>query len=266
MSTVALGELPVGARKHDYEHKGYILLPQLLTPQISSLQLECERLFDVSQAMSEANLRAQARPNTAGGAVIDRLDPVIDLSPPLRALAADERILSAVRELFEDEALLFKDKVIFKRPGTGGYEVHQDYTVWQEMPAPAEALITVLVAVNDATEVNGAVAFYPGSHDRLYTPPERPHDIFSPATGVVPPEVLAQMKREVVPMTAGDVLLFSSLVPHGSGPNRSGMFRTTVYYSYNAGRYGDLYENYYTHYHEYLRADRADRAGDLHFR
>ena len=45
--------------------------------------------------------------------------------------------------------MLFKDKLIFKRPGALGYGLHQDYIAWKSFP---ESFVTVIVAIDPATE------------------------------------------------------------------------------------------------------------------
>lgn len=236
---------------------GYAVLRSVLTPaEILVLQSEGDRLQKLDHLMQPSNLRTVSRSTISGGEVIDRFDPVIDLSEPLRALVRDERLLSPLRCILEDEPILFKDKIIFKEPQTSGYMVHQDYTVWRELPAPAEAIISVMVAIDDSSPASGAVEFFPRLHRKHYCE-QAVRDIFDPAYGVVPQEVVAGLEPDIPSLAAGDLVILSSLTPHRSGPNRSQKRRCAVVLSYNAGRFGNLYDLYYRTFRHYLTRDRT---------
>jgi ectoine hydroxylase-related dioxygenase (phytanoyl-CoA dioxygenase family) len=252
----------------EYHQKGYIALRGVFSPQeMEVVQQECERIWAESRPrLDESNLRAQTRPHTSGGKVIDRFDPVSDLSPLLKSLLTDERVRTPLRHIFQDDALPFKDKIIFKASGTHGYKIHQDYTYWVELPVPPEALLTVVIAVDAADGDNGAMEFYPGMHNDHLLPNEKPHDIFDPNQGLLPPELLVDRIPEMITVAPGDIIIFGSLVPHQSGINRSGRSRRFLFYSYSAGKYGNLSETYYRNLHGYLRADRAKEGLQTEFR
>ena len=71
---------------------------------------------------------------------------MIDQSAVFAEFAQDPRIHVPLREILNDRALLVKDRLIFKAPGAHGYGAHQDYTGWLELPAPAEAMVSAVVA------------------------------------------------------------------------------------------------------------------------
>ncbi len=66
-----------------------------------------------------------------GRKVVERIDPVIDVSALFNDVLQDNRILEPLRQMFGEDPVLFKDKLIFKVPGMRGYEMHQDYAWWQ---------------------------------------------------------------------------------------------------------------------------------------
>ncbi len=244
-----------------YLDKGYIALERLLDAhEIRMLRSECERLWRRADR-SESNVRAVARATLEGGRAIDRLDPVSDLSPQIARLARGTRMREVAAAALGEPALLMKDKLIYKAGGVQGYAVHQDFHVWQEMPAPPGAIVSIGLAIDPASAENGAVRFYPGLHDRLRTAPCIPKDLFGPSSGVVPPEALRGVQPELIPLASGDAVVFASLVPHDSAPNRTQTPRRMLYLTYNAARYGDLYQMYYTKFRAYQTADRA-AAGD----
>lgn len=250
-----------------YHETGYLLLKNLFSHDfVAQFASECDRLERDYPDVDDDNLRAQSRPNTEGRSVFDRFDPIIDISPVFAQAAREPNLMNAIGQLFDDTAIIFKDKLIFKRPGTHGYRVHQDYTYWCELPCPPEAMLSVLIAIDPSSPENGALEIYPGLHTEHIGPSEKPHDIFDPNSGLLRESQLKDIQPAMLPLSAGDALVFHSLAPHRSGINQAKSSRRSLFYSYSAGSYGDLYDFYYEKFHGYLRSDRASRADRLHFR
>jgi len=251
------------AELSEYHEKGYIALRRVFPAvEMDAVRKELERVWEDShRVLAEDDLRVQKRPHTSGGEIIDRFDPISDLSPLLRSLLTDERLLAPLRQIFAGDVMPFKDKFIYKASGTQGYKIHQDYTYWLELPAPPEALLTAVVAVDAADAENGALEFYPGMHRGHLRSNETPKDIFNPEKGLLPAELLEGRTAEMITVDPGDVIVFGSLVPHQSGINHSNRSRRFLFYSYSAASYGDLREIYYRNLYDYLRKDRAS-VGD----
>jgi ectoine hydroxylase-related dioxygenase (phytanoyl-CoA dioxygenase family) len=242
----------------EYRARGYVKLPGVFSPQeMDAVREEFDRLFADPTILREDSLRSASRQSLISGKVLDRLDPVIDLSEPLKELTQDPRIVSAASAALGEPALLFKDKAIMKPPGAFGYGLHQDYTNWQELPVPPESLLSVLVAIDSGLPANGGLQLYPGLHHRHLRPPEKPSDIFNPNAGLVDESELGGIPPELVEVAPGDLVVFSSLAPHFSGPNRSEQKRRTLFLSYSAARFGDVYEVYYRNFYGYLAKDRG---------
>jgi len=165
--------------------------------------------------------------------------------------------LGLAEKMLATPVTLMKDKIIFKNPGVYGYEVHQDYYFWQELPPPPDELLSVLVAVDEATEQNGAVQFFPGLHQRPLNSETVPQDLFVSGSGVVPAEYLAGRTPELIELARGDAVVFSSLAPHFSEPNRTRFPRRALFFTYSAARFGDLYDRYYAKFRSYRQRDGA---------
>ncbi len=214
-----------------YRDQGFVVVPGLFgADEVASWRAECDRL-EGSGVFHPDNLRTHVLNSERPP---DRLDPVIDLSPVLADLAGG--LASLASELLGEEAALFKDKLIFKPAGSRGYLAHQDYAYWHWLPVPPSALVTVLVAIDEATVDNGAVELFGGLHHRLLTDEGRPADV--PDAALPPAGFLAET-------SPGDVVAFHSLTPHRSGDNRTTRPRRQLFLSYSAARYGDLYRAYY---------------------
>jgi ectoine hydroxylase-related dioxygenase (phytanoyl-CoA dioxygenase family) len=161
-----------------------------------------------------------------------------------RYFAHDPRILQPLREIYRDEAHLFKDKLIFKRPGMTGYALHQDYIGWANFP---ETFITVLVAIDPTDAQNGATEVFPGYHKQGYLSP-RDGDYHQLPEGVVD-----ESRGVMLELAPGDVALFGGFTPHRSAPNRSDRLRRQLYLSYNADRDGgEQREAHYREFHQWL--------------
>ncbi|WP_179228614.1 phytanoyl-CoA dioxygenase family protein [Leptolyngbya ohadii] len=222
-----------------YWETGYLTLPNFFSQEeIDRLSAECDRLSTQESLFTQHIPEAATRTNLAGEIVRDRLDPVIHLSDRIRQMVYDTRLLQVLRDLFDDEPILFKDKLILKPPGTKGYDLHQDYAYWEQLGVPADALLSVQVAIDAADADNGAIVLYPGLHQhRLPAPPDHPRD--------VSPTAVQSTDPVLVSTQPGDLLIFHSLTPHYSAPNRSQAPRRTLYLTYNSQTWGDYYKSYY---------------------
>jgi ectoine hydroxylase-related dioxygenase (phytanoyl-CoA dioxygenase family) len=248
-------------QSEEYERKGYLRVAcPFSKSEVDGLRAEADRLFEVAKGWDEHNLRLQTRVGANGTKIFDRLDPVTDLSNVYGSMAADDRVAGVARDVFQSGARLLKDKMIFRRPGSSGYRIHQDYTGWQQVPAPAEALLTVAVALDASNEANGALQCYPGFHHEHYGDPEVPKNYFHPSSGLVPEECVAGCEPEIVELEPGDLLVLGSLTPHRSFANNSATTRRMLFLTYSDSSYGDLWPGFYERFHGYLRRDRTEEG------
>lgn len=247
----------IDAWVQEYRARGFVKLSGVFSSEeIEVVRNDYDRIFDNPEILRADSLRAASRESLLTGTVLDRLDPIIDLSPVIKTLTQDPRIIDAAGAAIGEPALLFKDKAIMKPPGAFGYGIHQDYTNWQELPVPAELLLSVLVPLDPGSAENGGLQCYPGLHHEHLRSPEKPSDIFNPNAGLVDEAMLGDVQPELVDVAPGDLVLFSSLTPHCSGPNQSDTKRRTLFLSYSSARFGDVYDLYYQNFYSYLAKDR----------
>lgn len=243
-----------------YRSTGWLVARNALSSEeVTVLQAETRRLLASPELTDPNNIRSGHR--TINDEVrVEKLDPVHDVSPVLADLVADERILSPLRDLFNDEPKLFKDKLIFKLPGQTGYAMHQDASWWQGFPY--ENLVSVMVAVDSATAENGAVEFFPGQHQKLRSTPGELRNMNESERDAVDTS-----NGQILETQAGDLVFFSSLVPHRSGTNTADVSRSQLYLTYSPASSGDLYKAHYQHYRRYAYgAQLSDPANPLHYR
>ncbi|MDQ2922118.1 MAG: phytanoyl-CoA dioxygenase family protein [Acidobacteriota bacterium] len=246
------------AQIDSYRRKGYMVLRRVFSAdEVTVWDVESKRLLKLGLG-HEDNWRTVLYRNPIGFAVVDRLNPVIDISAIFKLLVQDKRILQPLRELYGEDMLLFKDKLIYKMPGVAGYQMHQDYSSWQVFPRD---LVNVIVSIDGADADNGGVEFFPGYHDRLlstkgelrYMSEEESKQI-DLSTG------------EAVKTDPGDVIIFDCMTPHRSGVNNANRLRRQLYLTYSSASNGDLYRAQLQFIEEGERRKRGEAAERLFFR
>lgn len=217
-----------------YQQYGYVAVrARFSRGEVTAWEAECDRLFGAASEES----RIQYRQHEDGGRIADRIDPLIDISPVFDRLARDPRVTGAVESALAGPSVVMKAKLITKRPGTHGYGLHQDYPYWAWTGIPADHLLTVLVAVDPASTVNGGLEVWAGLHrTRLPGAANDPMDVDEAAIDL--------SQGETVPLDAGDLLIFHSQVPHRSAPNRSLISRRAVFLTYTRAEHAEAARAY----------------------
>lgn len=235
-----------------YHDHGFLILRGVFTAEeIAALAAEAQTLLSRTELINTQNLRCRWQTHVeTEECIFDCFDPVIDIGPVCRYFAYDQRIIRPLEAIYDDTAHLFKDKLIFKRPGARGYALHQDFIGWESFP---ESFITVLVAIDGTHAENGATEVFSGYHQQGYLSPrdgnyhQLPEDSVDPARGTL------------LELEPGDIAFFGGFTPHRSGPNRSNAWRRQLYLSYNAGRDGgDQREAHYREFDAWLRTKYAE--------
>lgn len=231
-----------------FQEDGFLLLRGLFNPETAAeWGAECKRLLSMGIA-DEFNLRTHPFYVTPSVWIVDRIEPVVDISPAFADLSRSESVLAPLRQILLDDAKLFKDKVVFKMVGTPGYHMHQDYSWWGEFP---DDLINVMLAVDSADVDNGALELFPGQHRLLLTPPGQMRNLNREESDRIDKSSGILMRTQ-----PGDAVLFHCKLPHRSGPNVSSRLRRQLYFTYAAARHGDFYERQL----ELLRTNRPERG------
>lgn len=255
---MSTGLLLSKAQVEEYHAKGYMVVRGAFTAsEIAVLKAETERMRQDPTLTDVHNFRSAHR-TINDKLQVEKLDPVHDVSPVLADLVADERILSPLRDLYNDEPVLFKDKLIFKLPRQTGYGMHQDAGFWQGFPF--EDLISVMVAIDGANAENGGLEVFPGQHHELRTTPGELRNMNSDEIARVDTS-----NGELVETDPGDLIIFGSLVPHRSGTNNATVSRSQLYLTYGPSKHGNMYKAHYQHYRRYAFWDKLSASDDYYF-
>ena len=253
--TVAPDELRAIERHAAYHRDGFVVVRSLFgLEDMAEAAIEADRLLtDFEHLKLVKNLRCRWQNNVyTGECTFETFDPIIDISPVCRRLALHPRLLAVLRELYDEPACLFKDKLIYKPPGVKGYGLHQDWIAWDGFP---RTFLTVLIPFDSADRDNGCTVVYPGYHHAgPLTPPDgHYHEL--------PDGTVDESKAVPLVLEPGDVAVFGGFTPHRSDPNVSGRWRRQLYLSYNAtSDGGEQREKHYSEFHAWLRQKYAEHG------
>ena len=164
-----------------------------------------------------------------------RVEYFLDFHAGWKAVIEDARLLHVLECLLGEPAVLFKEKLNYKLPGGNGFTAHQD--------APAfcafgqDFHITAMVSVDATTVLNGCLEMGVGRHkEGLF---------HMTADQVLSDTSISKIDWIPLETEPGDLVLFGSMIPHRSGPNRSEHARRAAYITYNAASAGTRRVDYY---------------------
>ncbi len=135
----------------------------------------------------------------AGQRVLSRIENFCPYHESLQDLLTAGHVISCINALFDQLAVLFKDKINYKMPGGDGFKAYQDAQAGWNRYAPLH--VTMLVSIDDATPDNGCLELAPGLHQQ----------------GLLGGSGRSRTYR--VPRNGGDAVFFDSFAPHRSSRN-----------------------------------------------
>jgi ectoine hydroxylase-related dioxygenase (phytanoyl-CoA dioxygenase family) len=153
-----------------------------------------------------------------------------DRKPGYFELMSNPKILDAVESLIGPE--IFSNPVYNVRPkvpgvAAGAVPWHQDKSYWPD--ANANPVITVWIALVDATHENGCLHLIPGTHKKR--PIAHGNETYS-GTGYleIPADYVKKRRAEIIslPVKAGSAVLFNDRLIHSSTPNNSQGVRWSI--------------------------------------
>jgi ectoine hydroxylase-related dioxygenase (phytanoyl-CoA dioxygenase family) len=156
---------------------------------------------------------------------------------PFGRMSRSEKLVHSVGQLLHSnptEVCHFHSKVMQKQPLTGGaWEWHQDYGYWYKNGfLYPEAMISVMVALTEATTENGCLQVLKGSHKMQ----RFEHNFVGEQQGadhVFVEEAAKICELVYCELQPGDVLFFHSNILHRSDANNSQKSRWSVISAYN---------------------------------
>jgi ectoine hydroxylase-related dioxygenase (phytanoyl-CoA dioxygenase family) len=217
-----------------YHTNGYVVLGRILDEHECGALLDAERRHRTHHAF--------ALDGRESGLLVT--EQLCAQSAPLRAFCTSGPHLGAVGQVLGPDVAFTHTQFITKLPevrpeppaanasapsdrsdrsAASWIPLHQDDGYGQLDP-PLD--VTVWTALTDTNAANGCLVIVPGSHRAGLTP----HT--SAETNVVLLEAPSTTEAVVVPLGAGEAVLFSGLTLHGSGPNLSDAPRVGMHARY----------------------------------
>ena len=147
--------------------------------------------------------------------------------------STNERIVKPIEEYLGDEVYHYHSKIIWKKPGDGGFDWHQDYGYWYHNACLYPDMASCFIMLDKATKENGCLKVLKGSHKvgrighGISDTPEQTADM----------ERIVELEKrhECVYITAdpGDALFFHANLLHSSDANKSDQSRRTLIVCFN---------------------------------
>jgi Protein involved in biosynthesis of mitomycin antibiotics/polyketide fumonisin len=215
-------------QKAQYNNEGYLIVKNFVSPE------EARLLYNIATGDEVMKGKAYDFNDQTGRATRLTLwftpgDDTYGL------LTRSEALVQAVQELLgEGEVCHFHSKLMQKEPQVGGaWEWHQDYGYWYKngflFP---DAMISVMLALTEATKANGCLQVLKGSHKMGRVE----HNFAGEQQGAdmdFVNEALGRFERVYVELEPGDILFFHSNLLHMSEANTSEKPRWSMISAYN---------------------------------
>ena len=238
-SLTALKPSLTEAQKASYDRDGFLVIEQMFsTEEMSAVR---ERIFDLVHGKvpipAGVKFEVQSTADVQASADVPRFRQIWDIVPAEPILTAgvtlNAKLIAALKGLLGPDLRLFRATAMLKPRRIGSdLPYHQDSAYWPIRPM---GLVSCWVAVDDATIANGCMRVIPGLHKKGLVPFET-----KSRSGVTYQEMVLDERdraREIsLEMPSGSCLMFHSLLPHATGPNRSDMNRFAMISSFMSSR------------------------------
>ena len=209
----------------DFRDNGYILKRKLFSED------EISKLTEFIERNSEKENQARETFSSTGKLNITLWnEPSNDL---FGKFSTNERIVKPMEEFLEDEVYHYHSKVIWKKPGDGGFDWHQDYGYWYHNACLYPDMGSCFIMLDKATKENGCLKVLKGSQKvgrighGVSDTPEQTADL----------DRIRELEKRheciYIEADPGDALFFHANLLHSSEANNSNYSRRTLIVCFN---------------------------------
>jgi ectoine hydroxylase len=219
-----------------FDRDGFLIFPSLVTPdEVAALAADVRRLSGIESDHV-------VRERTGGVRTIFRVHESDGptASPAFRALSRTPRVLRAAQQVLRDDDLyIFHSKVNTKVAIEGTVWLwHQDYGYWHWDGVPTENMATVMIGLDEATELGGCLYVVPGTHKLGRQEPYLDEETTSYKQWTIDKQRVIEILEGSPPPVAligppGTAAIFHCNIMHASGHNLSAQNRWQVYFAFN---------------------------------
>ena len=204
----------------DFKNNGYILKRNLFS------QDEIFKLTNFIERNSEKENQARETFSSTGKLNMTLWNhPSDDL---FGKFSTNERIVKPMEEFLQDEVYHYHSKIIWKKPGDGGFDWHQDYGYWYHNACLYPDMGSCFIMLDKATKENGCLKVLKGSQKvgrighGISETPEQTADL------VRIRELEKRHECIYIEADPGDALFFHANLLHSSEANNSNYSRRTL--------------------------------------
>jgi len=219
----------------EFERDGYLVLRGYYSTQrMAEIGEAIELLANLPPRIGREMVYFEDSVTDPGQRVLSRIERFVEEDAVLADFILRSGLTELAGELLRAPAVLFKEKINFKRPQGQGFAPHQD--IQPGWDSYASYLISILVTVDPSNEQNGCLELAAGHHQRGWL-----GERMQPLS----PEQLNGVEFVKLPTTPGDIVLFDCFTPHQSAPNLTNEARRNLYLTYNRASEGDHRQKYF---------------------
>jgi len=221
----------------EFKRSGYLVIPQAFDASFTALWLNELQAMIASQGPQRWMTYFEA---SGEGQQCCRVEHFLDDAPRLREVLTGNKMMGWVDQCLEASGILFKEKINLKLAGGQGFAAHQDAPAFDLFGQSAH--LTAMMSLDAGNELNGCLEIARVEHCEEILPMN--------ADRTLTDQVVESLTWQSIETEPGDIVIFSSFLPHRSGVNQSLQSRRAVYATYAKASEGD-------HRAEYFRQKRA---------
>lgn len=215
----------------EFKDTGFLIIRNLYSAErMHEISAWTENVTNYPEVSGQYTMYFEESKLEPGKRILSRMEDIAPFHQGFNDFFVSGEIQQICSQLFDDEAVLFKDKINYKMPGGDGFKAHQDVQAgWDRY---AKLHITALVSIDATTLANGCLEMASGHNKSLIGESWKPleEDALDYTSVITNP---------------GDAIFFDSFTPHRSAPNMTNEKRRVLYVTYNAAAEGDHRRQYY---------------------
>jgi ectoine hydroxylase-related dioxygenase (phytanoyl-CoA dioxygenase family) len=166
--------------------------------------------------------------------ILIRAENFYNIDFNLTKLINNKKITKILEKLFNDKAIIFKEKINYKPAGARKDKLHQDSQAgWNKF---TKKFISVLIPLEKSHLLNGCLQFDISGNNHK--------KMIGKTFKTLKLDELKKPKFKYFELNIGDVIFFNNYIPHKSNFNKSKNSRIQIYLTYNKKKDGNFRKKY----------------------
>ncbi|MDA0836728.1 MAG: phytanoyl-CoA dioxygenase family protein [Planctomycetota bacterium] len=219
------------AKIQEFKERGHLTLPGLFSSSEIDAAIQDIHSWGnlILENLSERDKAWYLDRGVKNAEVLRKLDMPVFQRDVFRNLAHKKNLVSCVEQLIGKGVSVYFSQIFLKPPEGGGPKpVHQDNFYFG--PDDPNGMVTVWIALDEATTENGCLYFGEGTQDgdviKHIAPPDEPYNL------QIPPETAIKAPMTPAPVPRGGVSFHHGSTFHQSSSNTSTKWRRAAAFHY----------------------------------